>query len=212
MTVQSVVEQCTDFVAKSVPSLGKLFYNGKLGNANEWLSNAQAAGQRTGNTPTPGAVVVYNGPGYDPKFGHVAIVQQVLGNGQFTVSESNDPYGTGPHTGRISSMASVEGFIYPSGTATPQQNGAAPSQNLVGGSTGAPYKSLQQVFSDGGDGSGIPGFTSGMALWLSQSALWNRVLFVVVGGALIVFGMKLIGRDEPMRIVTAPVRAAKAAA
>ena len=47
------------------------------GNANAWLRNARAKGHPTGNTPTLGSIVVFNGRGYNPRYGHVAIVMDV---------------------------------------------------------------------------------------------------------------------------------------
>jgi surface antigen len=47
------------------------------GNANQWLRNARAKGHATGSTPTLGSIVVLNGRGYNPRYGHVAIVMEV---------------------------------------------------------------------------------------------------------------------------------------
>ena len=47
------------------------------GNANQWLRNARAKGHPTGNNPTIGAIVQFEGRGYNPYYGHVAIVTDV---------------------------------------------------------------------------------------------------------------------------------------
>ena len=47
------------------------------GNANQWLRNARAKGHATGSTPTLGSIVVLNWRGYNPRYGHVAIVMEV---------------------------------------------------------------------------------------------------------------------------------------
>ena len=57
---------------------------GNWGNANQWLSNARAAGFATGNTPQVGAIA-WTGRG---ALGHVAYVVGVNGN-QVTVQDSN---------------------------------------------------------------------------------------------------------------------------
>ncbi len=50
------------------------------GNANTWLRNAAAAGVPTGSTPTPGAIIVFQGSGYNPYYGHVGLVVDVDGD------------------------------------------------------------------------------------------------------------------------------------
>ena len=56
-----------------------------LGNANQWLVQAQAYGWRTGRTPAVGAIMVT----YESGFGHVAYVEAVNSNGSWRVSEMN---------------------------------------------------------------------------------------------------------------------------
>lgn len=50
------------------------------GNANSWLRNAAAAGVPTGNNPVPGAIVSFQGSGYNPYYGHVGLVVSVDGD------------------------------------------------------------------------------------------------------------------------------------
>jgi surface antigen len=47
------------------------------GNANEWMRNAAAKGHSIGSKPSPGAIIVFNGRGYNPRYGHVGIVTSV---------------------------------------------------------------------------------------------------------------------------------------
>lgn len=47
------------------------------GNANQWLGNAAAKGHATGSKPSPGAIIVFSGRGYNPRYGHVGIVTSV---------------------------------------------------------------------------------------------------------------------------------------
>lgn len=44
------------------------------GNAKEWLANARAKWHPTGSKPAVGSIVVFNGSGYNPRYGHVGIV------------------------------------------------------------------------------------------------------------------------------------------
>lgn len=50
------------------------------GNANAWLRNAAAAGVPTGSTPAPGAIISFQGSGYNPYYGHVGLVVDVDGD------------------------------------------------------------------------------------------------------------------------------------
>lgn len=61
---------CTCFVAKYKNVTWR-------GNAKQWLKNAQKAGAPTGQDPKPGAIIVYDGYGYSPYYGHVGIVMEV---------------------------------------------------------------------------------------------------------------------------------------
>ena len=44
------------------------------GNANQWMRNAAAKGHATGSNPSIGAIVQFEGRGYNPYYGHVGIV------------------------------------------------------------------------------------------------------------------------------------------
>lgn len=61
---------CTCFVAKYKNVTWRW-------NAKQWLKNAQKAGVPTGKDPKPGAIIVYDGYGYSPYYGHVGIVMEV---------------------------------------------------------------------------------------------------------------------------------------
>jgi surface antigen len=47
------------------------------GNANQWLRNAAAKWHATWSKASAGAIVVFNGRGYNPRYGHVGIVTSV---------------------------------------------------------------------------------------------------------------------------------------
>ncbi len=69
--------QCTCYAANAYQAYTGGVLPQNLGNGGQWISGAQAAGIHTTQTPTEGAVVVFNGPGYSA-FGHVAMVRSVI--------------------------------------------------------------------------------------------------------------------------------------
>ncbi len=58
------------------------------GNANQWMKNARAKWHPTGSTPTLGAIVQFEWRGYNPYYGHVAIVVDVTSD-HIIVSDMN---------------------------------------------------------------------------------------------------------------------------
>lgn len=50
------------------------------GNANAWLRNAANAGVPTGSSAAPGAIISFQGSGYNPYYGHVGLVVDVEGS------------------------------------------------------------------------------------------------------------------------------------
>lgn len=114
--------QCTWYVGSMLSWLP-----GNLGNASEWLHNAQARGLPTGRVPLPGAVAVW-GANMGGAFsdGHVGIVQSVDKSGRPVVSEMNWAGFDKVDTRDVSaaSDAGIIGFIYPPGTQVPQSSGA----------------------------------------------------------------------------------------
>ena len=78
--------ECVSYAAFRVSqAYGNMPYWGGRGNANQWLSNAYAAGIPTGSTPKVGSVAVLNGGPY----GHVAWVEAVNANGTIRISQYN---------------------------------------------------------------------------------------------------------------------------
>lgn len=78
--------ECVSYVAWRVyNAYGNMPYWGGRGNANQWPSNARAAGIATGSTPKVGSAAVMSN-GY---YGHVAWVEAVNGNGTVRVSQYN---------------------------------------------------------------------------------------------------------------------------
>jgi surface antigen len=78
--------ECVSYVAfKVAQAYGNMPYWGGRGNANQWPSNARAAGIPTGTTPRAGAVGVVSSGAY----GHVAWVESVNGDGTINISHYN---------------------------------------------------------------------------------------------------------------------------
>lgn len=83
------------------------------GNASTWAINARAAGFTVNNTPAPGAIM-QNGGGYNG-YGHVAIVEEVLPNGDVRLSEMNYYGGGGGFnivSGRTVSAGQAKSYNY----------------------------------------------------------------------------------------------------
>lgn len=120
------IGNCTRWVAEQLPWIPS-----GLGNANQWLGNAQAKGLQVlppTSAPPVGSVAVWNtGP-----FGHVAeVVGQVQGG--FQVSEENW-LGTGVTDIRNvtgSGLSGLEGFILPPGGNLPVVGGLATAANAA---------------------------------------------------------------------------------
>lgn len=81
------------------------------GNASSWAMSARAAGYRVDNNPSVGAVI-QNGGGA----GHVAIVEEILPNGDLSLSEMNASFGSvggwNIVSGRILPASVVAQYLY----------------------------------------------------------------------------------------------------
>jgi surface antigen len=97
---------CTYYVATQM----KITFGG---NAKSWLANAKASGYVTGQEPAARSAVVFAGYGYG-RYGHVAYVQSVNGDGTITVSEMNYDHFNRVDTRTISvNSPGIRGYIYP---------------------------------------------------------------------------------------------------
>lgn len=76
---------CTWYVYERRSQMG-LPVGSFWGNANTWASNARASGYLVNGTPSAGAILV-DQAGY---FGHVAVVERVLPNGDVYITEMNN--------------------------------------------------------------------------------------------------------------------------
>jgi len=99
---------CTYYVAKRM----KITFGG---NAKNWLANAKASGYVTGQEPAAHSAVVMTGPhGAMRRFGHVAYIESVNGDGTITLSEMNYDHFNRIDTRTISIHdSSIRGYIYP---------------------------------------------------------------------------------------------------
>lgn len=78
--------ESVSYAAFKVAASGRYMpYWGGYGNANQWISNAQAAGIPTGSEPQVGSVAVMN-VGY---YGHVMYVEAINDDGKIHVSQFN---------------------------------------------------------------------------------------------------------------------------
>ena len=82
------------------------------GNANQWISNARAAGVPTGSSPVSGAIVQFGGYGYNRSFGHVGIVVDVQGS-EIIIKDMNYAARYQTTIRRVDrSDPSIRGYIY----------------------------------------------------------------------------------------------------
>lgn len=99
--------QCVSFAAWRLYSAGKTPPR-NYGNAENWDNVARARGIPTGSSPQVGAIAVWNG--YE---GHVAYVEEVMGNGKVRISEYNAvPALQGRYSQRIISAGDPAAYIY----------------------------------------------------------------------------------------------------
>jgi hypothetical protein len=100
--------QCTWYVARQRPDLP--YFEGRDGDAKNWIASAERRGLPTGREPRVGAVAVFQPGQYGAGiFGHVAIVTKVDGD-RMTVQEAN--YGNhAPGSVRTTGWVGVR-FIY----------------------------------------------------------------------------------------------------
>lgn len=103
--------ECVSYTAWMVyATYGYMPYWGGSGNANQWPSDAEAAGIPVGNTPKVNSVAIYMGnPSSDP-FGHAMWVKSVNGDGTITVDQYNLYYDGNFYETTISSSGLV--YIY----------------------------------------------------------------------------------------------------
>ena len=103
-----------------------------LGNAWQWLADAQNLGFNTSQLPATGAIVVYGMGGGYSSFGHCGRVIDPGDGNRFLVREMNyvawDQYDE-----RWSSMGDVSGFILPPGVPPPGSPAGPPREPTRGG-------------------------------------------------------------------------------
>ena len=191
--------QCT-FYAAQVAS----WVPAGLGNAGEWLGNAQRKGLATSSTPVAGSVVVYGAGGGYSSFGHVAVVTGVHSDGTFDVSEMNYK-GINVISQRVSDMRDVLGFILPPLGAQLK----LPLTGLLGAAAGA-------VLPSSSSSRGSPGCSLlDVGCWLKDvENLAQRAMFIWLGLVLVLIGLFLLvvedAEEKALEVVekAAPLAAA----
>lgn len=95
--------QCTWWAYKRRHELG-LPTGSRFGDAHDWPAMARSLGYWVDSTPRQYDAVVFQAgqAGADPTYGHVAVVEQVHGNGTVTISEANVNGQVGPFTRTLS--------------------------------------------------------------------------------------------------------------
>ena len=109
--------QCTWYAYGRRAELGKTMPTQAMGNGGDWGNTAMRLGMDVDHTPKAGDAVSFppGVSGADKTYGHVAVVEKVLDNGDFVVSESNvGGYPTGTVTMRTipASSAQYAWFIH----------------------------------------------------------------------------------------------------
>lgn len=110
---KSAPGNCTAYAYDRRIELGKPLPPIRWGNAAEWTITAQRLGYKVNNTPSVGAIM-QNGGGYR-NYGHVAIVEEILPNGDIRISEMNASVSGGGFnivSGRIVSSSVVRQYAY----------------------------------------------------------------------------------------------------
>ena len=99
---------CTYYVASRM----KITFGG---NAKNWLANARASGYVTGNEAAAHSAVVMTGPkGSMRRYGHVAYVESINGDGTITVAEMNYDHFNRVDIRTMSvNDSTIRGYIYP---------------------------------------------------------------------------------------------------
>jgi hypothetical protein len=159
-----------------------------LGNAKDWLANAQDKGLTISNVPIPGAVAVY-GSGIGP-FGHVAAVDKVNADGTFNVSEMNFA-GFNQIDRRTSDMKNVIGFILPPGSVSTTGTTLPPGVGIISGFSPLPFlpPSTDALSNLANSATAVTNAIVPVINWVRTPANWWRVGFVGVGFAMILGGL-----------------------
>jgi hypothetical protein len=111
--------------------------------------------------------------------------------------------------------ASSSGYVSPTlgGKSTGGSNTVNPSNssNTGGAATGACLTLAESITNASTVASVVPGEQqiAGFFGWITQSCVRNRLLFQGVSALLILYGLKFMGHSDPIKIVSAPVRAAR---
>src|SRR5215472_59088 len=114
--------ECTWYVWQYYHDTQGVDINGQLGNATDWVTSAHREQWPVDDQPLEAKAVSWSAARYPP-FGHVAVVDQVNGDGSFSVLEMNFTYYADEHpqlAGKIdrrtvTDKSGIQGFITPTG-------------------------------------------------------------------------------------------------
>lgn len=150
-----------------------------LGNAKDWLANAQKKGYKTTSNPTVGSVVVYGPGGLYSSEGHVAVVTAINPSNQtFTVEEMNWNGGIDKYDSRTSTLANVEGFILP-----PKGQGQGGSSFTPAPAPGAGIPVLGSgLFGTNAIGDAVDAFDSGVVVIGAVVLILAAIILLALGG------------------------------
>lgn len=203
---------CTWFIAETLS-----WIPAGLGNADEWLTNARKKGLSTENYPSVGDVVVYGpGHGYDPNYGHVAIVTGVLpaGRGEplrFTVKEMN-AQGLDVVSTRTSTMSDVLGFIKPPNSSS----GGGSSSSSSGQQDCSQYNPLDPRYAlcqATNAMNAVGNIPNALTDWVSGTAdKWAvRIALIALGVILLIIGLVVLFHQQIEQVQTDVGKAATTA-
>ena len=191
---------------------GSSFFNHLSGNTGvqNYVSaqqGAQATAATIDNGNYPSIVAAFKGGNALPALvsgGKGAIGQQLRkwsGGGYNNIMASADNYIAPALRGKTSSTGAGG-----SNTPLPANASATPAATTSG------CKTIGESMS--GAALGVPGAqqVAGFVGWITQACVYKRLAIQGVSLLLILYGLKMMGHDEPLKIIQSPIDTAKAAA
>jgi surface antigen len=144
--------ECTWYVWQYYHDTQQVNINGQLGNATDWVNSAHREMWAVDDQPLQAKTVCWSAARY-PEFGHVAVVDQVNGDGSFDVLEMNFTYFADEHpelAGKIDRRTvrgrdGIQGFISPTGVRTTSGAPAGDLLSTLGGPLGSIGDAIRQA-------------------------------------------------------------------
>jgi len=189
--------ECTYYVWQYYHDLQGVDINGQLGNATDWVNSAHREQWAVDDQPLEAKTVSWSAARYPP-FGHVAVVDQVNGDGSFDVLEMNFTYYADEHpelAGKIdrrtvTDRRGIQGFITPTGV-TAVSGG---QQNDVLAALTAPLSGIGDAIRQ----AGLYLEAELMTAQLKATAMSQVAIGTVIGGGGLTLGaLTAYGRGSP---------------